>query len=215
MCFCGAELQWEYLSLAIPSPLSLCPPAGLFSFICISSLLVFLLSLLFFFLFYPYCLPAALPLFFSSRSIVNFWHLFQMYNIAIQIFVNYTSFKVITKYWYFLCYTDAPCSLSVGFPGSSAGKESACNEGDLGSIPGLGRSPEEGKGYPLQCSCLENSVDRGAWWATVRGVAESDTAELLSTAQHSLSVTYTAVWLSPPSLLLSAPTPLLVVTPHL
>ena len=165
--------------------------------------------------FYPYCLPAALPLFFSSQSIVNFRYLFQMYNIAIQIFVNYTPFKVITKYWYFLCYTDAPCSLSVGFPGSSAGKESACNEGDLGSIPGLGRSPEEGKGYPLQCSCLENSVDRGAWWAAVHGVAESDTAELLSAAQHSLSVTYTAVWLSPPSLLLSAPTPLLVVTPHL
>ena len=47
----------------------------------------------------------------------------------------------------------------MGFPGGSAGKESACNAGDLGSIPGLGRSPGEGKGYPLQYSGLENSMD--------------------------------------------------------
>ena len=53
------------------------------------------------------------------------------------------------------------------FPCGSDCKESACNEGDLGSIPGLGRSPGEGLGYPLQYSCLENPVDRGAWWATV------------------------------------------------
>ena len=45
--------------------------------------------------------------------------------------------------------------------------------GDLGSTPGLGRSPGEGNGYPLQYSCLENSMDRGAWWATVHGVAKS------------------------------------------
>ena len=57
-----------------------------------------------------------------------------------------------------------------GFPCGSAGKESACNERDLGSIPGLGRSPGEGKGYPLQYSGLENSMDR-----IVHGVAESRT----------------------------------------
>ena len=51
-----------------------------------------------------------------------------------------------------------------GFPSSSDGKESACNAGDPGSIPGSGRSPGEGNGYPLQYSCLENSMDRGAWW---------------------------------------------------
>ena len=56
----------------------------------------------------------------------------------------------------------------VGFPGSSAGKESACNAGDLGSIPGLGRSPEEGKGYPVQYSGLENSMD-----CIARGVSKS------------------------------------------
>ena len=57
----------------------------------------------------------------------------------------------------------------------SAGKESACNVGDLGSIPGLGRSPREGNGNPLQYSCLENLMDRGAWRATVHGVAMSQT----------------------------------------
>ena len=58
---------------------------------------------------------------------------------------------------------------------SSAGKESACNAGDLGSIPGLGRSPGEEKGYPLQYSGLENSMDRGVWRAIVQGVTNSQT----------------------------------------
>ena len=58
-------------------------------------------------------------------------------------------------------------------PGGSAGQKSACNAGDLGSIPGLGRSPGERKGYPLQYSGLEKSIDRGVWWAIVHGVAKS------------------------------------------
>ena len=61
----------------------------------------------------------------------------------------------------------------LGFPGGSDGKESACSVGDLGSIPGLGRSPGEGNGNPLQYPCLENLIDRGAWWAAVFGVAKS------------------------------------------
>ena len=61
----------------------------------------------------------------------------------------------------------------IGFPGGSDGKESACNAGDLGLIPGLGRSPGKGKGYPLWYPCLQNPMDRGAWWATVHGVAKS------------------------------------------
>ena len=60
---------------------------------------------------------------------------------------------------------------------------SACNAGDPGSIPGLGRSPGEGNGNPLQYSCLENSMDRGAWRATVHGVAERQTR--LSDFTHS------------------------------
>ena len=58
---------------------------------------------------------------------------------------------------------------SLGFPGGSDSKESAYNAGDLGSIPGSGRSPGEGNGYPLQYSCLENPMDR-VWQATVHGV---------------------------------------------
>ena len=67
----------------------------------------------------------------------------------------------------------------------SVGKESAHNAGDLGLIPGLGRSPGEGNGYPLQCSCLENPMDRGAWWARVNGVTKSQTR--LPRKENSLS----------------------------
>ena len=67
------------------------------------------------------------------------------------------------------------CHEVLGFPGSSDGKASVCNAGDPGFIPRLGRYPGEGNGNPLQYSCLENSTDGGAWWATVHGVAKSRT----------------------------------------
>ena len=63
----------------------------------------------------------------------------------------------------------------MGFPGGSVINNLAANAGDVGLIPGSGRSPGEGNGNPLQCSCLENPRDRGAWWAAVYGVAESQT----------------------------------------
>ena len=65
--------------------------------------------------------------------------------------------------------------MDFSFPGGSEGIESACNAGDLGSIPGSGRSREEGNGNPLQYSCLGNRMDRGAWRATVHEVAKSQT----------------------------------------
>ena len=67
----------------------------------------------------------------------------------------------------------------MGFPGASNGKESACSAEDMGSVPGLGRSPREGNGNPLQYSCLENSMNRGAWWASPWGGKESDMTEQL------------------------------------
>ena len=66
------------------------------------------------------------------------------------------------------------------FPGGSDGKESAFSVGDLGLIPGLGRSLGEGNGNPLQYSCLENPMDGGAWRATVHGVAKSRTRRATS-----------------------------------
>ena len=65
-------------------------------------------------------------------------------------------------------------------PSGSAGKESACYVGDPSSIPGLGRSSGEGNGYPLQFSCLESSMNRGAWRAIVHGVTKMDTTKRLS-----------------------------------
>ena len=77
-------------------------------------------------------------------------------------------------FWKFFFYWHA--TLSLDFPGGSVGKESACSVGDageMGSIPGWGRSSRGGHGNPLQYSCLENPMDRGAWQATVDGVAKS------------------------------------------
>ena len=76
------------------------------------------------------------------------------------------------------CFTKAlPVSLTLGVPGGSVSKESTCNAGDLGSIPGSGRAPEEGNGNPVQYSCLENPMNGKAWWAAVHGVTESGMTE--------------------------------------
>ena len=73
------------------------------------------------------------------------------------------------------------------FPGDAVVKNPPANAGDtrnMGSIPGLGRSPGVGNGYPLQYSCLRNPMDRGAWWVTVHGVTESDMTEHRHTHTH-------------------------------
>ena len=84
----------------------------------------------------------------------------------------------ITQYAHNACFITVILGVMVeGFPGGSNGKESACNAGDPGSIPGLGRSPGGGNGNPLQYSCLENSMDRGAWQTIVHGITKSDTTK--------------------------------------
>ena len=87
-------------------------------------------------------------------------------------------FLSVSRYWKgFLCVCVCVCVCFFfnSFPGGSDGKESACNAGDQDLIPGSGRFPGEGNGYPLQYSYLENSTDRGAWQATVPGVAKNGT----------------------------------------
>ena len=85
--------------------------------------------------------------------------------------------------------------LVSGFLGGSV-VESACNAGDPHSIPESGRTPEEGNGYPLQYSCLEKPMDRGAWWATVHGAAKSQTqlSNISSSSSHALLVFDSTSW---------------------
>ena len=85
-------------------------------------------------------------------------------------------------------YKQSDMTSNEGFPGTSDSKESAYNVGDLGSIPGLGRSPGGGNGNPLQYFCLENFMDRGAWWATVLG--SQSQMQLQNLMQLSLSLQY-------------------------
>ena len=74
-------------------------------------------------------------------------------------------FHVVSCSWLPVSWVSSPSPNPLGFPGGSDGKESACNARDPGSIPGWGISPGEGNDNPLQYSCLENPMDRGAWWA--------------------------------------------------
>ena len=84
-----------------------------------------------------------------------------------------TLYKTFTLVILFRKQVEELLYMSLGFPSSSNGKESSCNVGDLGSIPGLGRTPGERHGNPLQYSCLENSMDREAWPALVHGVSKN------------------------------------------
>ena len=84
--------------------------------------------------------------------------------------------------------------LYMGFPGGSDGKEPACNAEDPGLILGLERSPREGHDYPLQYSCLENSINRGAWQATVHGVTELDMTDQLTLSYFQNTVSGNAKW---------------------
>ena len=94
------------------------------------------------------------------------------------IFVSHR-WEIVSRYSFKSCYFNITYNLR-GFPGGSDSKESACNSGDPGSIPGSGRSSGEGNDNPLQYSCLENSTDRGIWPAIIYGVAELDLTEQLT-----------------------------------
>ena len=102
------------------------------------------------------------------------------YYLAIhkKFFISSLSNSLPFTYWHFTGFSFSKSVLCVYVcmhRGGSEGKAAACNVGDLGSIPGSGRSPGEGNGNPLQYSCLENPMDRGAWRAAVRGVAKTQT----------------------------------------
>ena len=118
---------------------------------------------------------------------INFtlWHLIvQLFSVAGQQYLegmcirngrDYNLIKHISSIIY-VCVCAYVCiHTHMGFPGGSDRKESAYNEGDLGLIPRWGRYPGEGNGYPVQYSCLENPMDRGAWWATAHEVTKSHT----------------------------------------
>ena len=79
------------------------------------------------------------------------------------------------------------------FPGGSDGKEFTCNVGDVGLIPGSGRSPREGNGYPLQYSCLENAIDREAWQGTVHG-GHKETQLSHNTAMYTYPYLYILIY---------------------
>ena len=100
---------------------------------------------------------------------ITFWRI-QSTSLLIYIWIH---IQQISKFWINELLQVYKCQLLLGFPGGSDGKESACNAGDLGLIPGFGRSSGKGNAYSLQYSCLENSMDREACWATVHGVAKS------------------------------------------
>ena len=107
---------------------------------------------------------------FKSVGGLIFW-------LALSSDLNLLGSHVLQRCWQYVLFLDPLISLlwlgsvkgkgllGSGFPGSSNGKESACNAGDLGSVPGLRRSPGEQQGNPLPYSCMENPMDRGAWRA--------------------------------------------------
>ena len=118
------------------------------------------------------------PLSLLMLVICAFTLLFQFYSMLIALIFTKKQLLVMWIFLYFshLSFIYFCFYLSRDSPAGSVGKESACNAGDtgdMGLIPGPGRSPGEGKGNPLQYSCLGNSLDRRAWWATVHGVTKS------------------------------------------
>ena len=147
-------------------------------------------------LYFKVCLSdmsTATPAFFSFLFV---WHIFFhpfIFSLYVSLCLKWVSCRQRIHGSCFCIHSASLCLLVgafnpfpfKGFPGGSEVKASSCNAGDLGLIPGLGRCTGEGNGNPLQYSCLENPMDREAWWATVHGAAKRRTR--LSDFTHSLT----------------------------
>ena len=106
-----------------------------------------------------------------DTDLFSFFHFSKTSSFAFVLTLHLGNFQIDLNFFLLCCHTYSQCTERPSW--GRSGKESARNVGDGGLIPGSGRSLEEGNGYPLQCSCLENPMDRGAWQATVHGVAKS------------------------------------------
>ena len=114
----------------------------------------------------------------------------QLSNWACTHYIQiYYTIHIMSKLYIYLC-----AYVFMGFPGGSDGKEGACNAGDLGSVPGLGRSSGEGNGYSLQFSCLESPMDRRAWLSIVHEVAQSWTWLSNCTHTHARTHVYVCIY---------------------
>ena len=139
------------------------------------SLLQFLLKYQWNFCNGSYCITAEWPQASCLSSLLAHWpasELNEMTCVKCFVTVKFALVLSLAVRWV-VGFIDLSYSL-WGSPGVSDGEESACNVGDLGSIPGLERFPGGGNGHPLQYSCLENPIDRGVWWAVVWGHKEWD-----------------------------------------
>ena len=110
--------------------------------------------------------------FFKATMIKNLMSAILLYCLTFLFF--FLSMKIFFIFFLQQC-LDVSLNWLLGFPGGSDDEESTCNAGDQGLLPGSGRSPGGRHSNPLQYSCLENAMDRGAWWARVHGVAKSQT----------------------------------------
>ena len=113
-----------------------------------------------------------------------------LWDMSISPITHHTFVSVVPSKYLSVSHILSYCIFSqLGFPSGSNGKEPSCNVRDPCSIPGSGRSSGEGNGNPLQYSCLQNPMDRGAWWAIVHEMAKSQT-RLSNTAASLVSTTY-------------------------
>ena len=122
---------------------------------------------------------SGLSMYIRGIHIIKLVHFFLSISLLLQVGLSQETRSIELKLFFFPFRAswkiNAPVLEFSSFLCGSDSKESACNAGDMSSIPGLGRSPGEGNGNPFQYSCLENPMDGGAWWAPVHGITKSQT----------------------------------------